>query len=79
MFIIALFAGSSSMFVVFTGGRPDYLRAAQHFVKTFRSGKMGQVTLDDVSSPNSDDLHNSIRRDSSSMSDSLASKLKKFP
>ena len=67
------------MFVIFTGGRPDYLRAAQHFVKMFRSGKMGQVTLDDVSSLKSDDLHISIRRNGSSISDSIASKMKRSP
>ena len=34
--------------LIVEGGRPDYLRAAQHFLKLFRSGKMGQVLLDDV-------------------------------
>lgn len=30
------------------GGKPDYLRAAQHFLRKFRAGELGRITLDRV-------------------------------
>jgi len=35
-----------------TGGRIDYLRAAEHFIVKYRAGKLGRMTLDSITDIN---------------------------
>ena len=38
------------------GGKLDYMRAAEHFIVKYRAGKLGRMTLDNISDLNCDHL-----------------------
>ena len=46
--IIVILVQSDMICIHSLGGTLDYLRAAQHFLRRFREGELGKVTLDAI-------------------------------
>ena len=46
LFLIICSKLGANVFFSLSGGKPDYLRAAVHFIAAFRRGDLGNIVLD---------------------------------